>query len=316
MAYRKPAFIFPIVGDHDVEYLASSGNEPDAATPAWTLDGVDHASIVSDVLQIECTTGTDQCSYYKSIAPTSGDPIWVKMKCKFATDSTRQGLQIWAAGIDCKLELVLRGDFTGTMQVIGASTKNVACDLTTDYVTILVLLTEGGYRIWLGDANGDNMTLLDSGLPASYSGSTDRIYFGKISAMSDIKIGYWDYVKYSIGESYLFDLPAQDWDFDDVKPQRTVKKGGDGSPETILWNNDLFGSFVSRVLNDTAKATLKGHYNTYMSPGHTFFVVKDQDDHTVAFHEVVCDMSRYKARRDPNVPTHWAINWRFMVVNE
>lgn len=170
-----------------VDYLASAGLKPAAATPAWSRTGVDHEAISADGVRIK-NCGTDLDHNGLTYAAPSADPIWAKAVCKCGAGAP-SGVTVEALLFGHATHYVYALIYDGAININGTV---YACDTVTAARTIKACLNvDGTFECWI-----DGSSVLAG---VATAGANQLIRFGKSSASSTNIAYWWSEVAYAFG---------------------------------------------------------------------------------------------------------------------
>jgi len=288
-------------------YDAGEATEP--VLQGWTALGPDHATIDAGDLLLD-DVGTDQSYYTKepaAHATTAG--LMLVADVQVESTATLMFVGLYSDTFDKKVELYLRGSATGQI-VDKTSGVTFTTDLSTAEVEVKVLLTVGGYRIWI------NGVALGGSAATAHSSSYSGVFFGKITTGTDNSWARFRRIRASVVDTFVLGYPAQGWQTNARTVDKVVTVAQSGTIETAYRRADQNISFRSIVHSDANIATLASLYATYVGPGYRFWLAQDYTTLATGWWPVKDVGKQLKPTKSAAVPTHWDLTWALRVVTD
>lgn len=189
----------PLFTAYDADYSLPT-TLPTAATPAWTLVGVDHSTLSSGSHLEIGTAGTDQSSYgLNPAALVATDTVamaaTVKVDSGVVADAhgmtfVNQGKKVWVYVIDGAVRVQVP---------FGSSMTVWTGDTTSAYIELLGFLQADGKFYLYINSTGYRWRQIAQ-FEAVTNAGTYAVEFGKISTASENGSSYWQHAQVSVDE--------------------------------------------------------------------------------------------------------------------
>jgi hypothetical protein len=255
---------------------------------------------------------TDANNYYRALPThTATGAVWVDvLSWQIETGSTTSVLEVASATMGCKVTLTITAD--STITVAGSSSQTITETMTTAK-DVRVLLTAGGFRVYVDAAGSVGTTFKVGGVGAAES-TNDRVTWGKVSTTSDNNDQKTTGIRYCTADTVALSWPPNGWLAYEYATTKTVNQTWDGTVETVHGRDDRYISFTQNAISAADLATLAGYYTTHMAPGSTFYLAEDQTALATSFTPVKWLVKDFKPVKDAAIPTHYQLGWRLRVV--